>query len=59
MDRERALNGKLHRLMDFAPAGYPKEVPDPYYNGQFDLVYELVEAGGRGLLEYIRKEHGL
>ncbi len=37
LDRDRSLNGKLHRLMDFAPVGYPKDVPDPYYNGQFDL----------------------
>jgi protein-tyrosine phosphatase len=59
LDRDRSLNGKLHRLMDFAPASYPKDVPDPYYNGEFDLVYELVEAGGRGLLEHIRKEHGI
>lgn len=59
MDPERALNGKLHRLMDFAPSGYPKDVPDPYTNGQFDLVYDLVNAGGRGLLDHIRKQNGL
>ena len=59
LDSNRSLDGKLHRLMDFAPAGYSKDVPDPYYNGQFDLVYELVDAGGRGLLEHIRKEIGI
>jgi protein-tyrosine phosphatase len=59
LDRERSLNGKLHRLMDFAPPGHPKDVPDPYYNGQFDLVYDLVDAGSRGLLAHLRKEHGL
>ena len=59
LDRDRSLNGKLHRLMDFASAGYPKDVPDPYYNGQFDLVYELVDAGGRGLLEHICTETGV
>ena len=59
LDGNRSLDGKLHRLMDFAPVGYPKDVPDPYYNGQFDLVYEMVDAGGRGLLEHIRKEHGI
>lgn len=59
LDRDRSLNGKLHKLMDFAPPGHPKDVPDPYYNGQFDLVYELVDAGGRGLLEHIRKEQSV
>jgi protein-tyrosine phosphatase len=59
LDRDRSLNGKLHKLLDFAPVGYPKDVPDPYYNGQFDLVYDLVDAGSRGLLEHIRAQHGL
>lgn len=59
LDRDRFLNGKLHKLMDFAPAGYPRDVPDPYYTGQFDLVYDLVDAGGRGLLDHLRKQIGL
>jgi protein-tyrosine phosphatase len=59
LDRDRALDGRLHKLMAFAPAGSPKDVPDPYYNGQFDLVYDLVQAGGRGLLEHIRERHQL
>jgi protein-tyrosine phosphatase len=53
------LNGKLHLLLDFAPPGYPSMVPDPIYDGKFDLVYRLVEAGCRGLLDFIREEHGL
>jgi protein-tyrosine phosphatase len=36
-----------------------RDVPDPYYNGRFDEVYELVEQGGRGLLERIIAEQGL
>lgn len=59
MDRQEALNGKLHQLLEFAPAGYPRDVPDPYYDGKFDLVYELVDAGAAGLLDHIRAEHGL
>ncbi|MBE2233417.1 MAG: low molecular weight phosphotyrosine protein phosphatase [Anaerolinea sp.] len=54
-----ALDGKLHRLLDFAPAGYPQDVPDPYYDGRFDYVYELVDAASRGLLAHIRQEHRL
>ncbi len=59
MDRKDALNGKLHQLLEFAPAGYPRDVPDPYYDGKFDLVYELVDAGAAGLLDHIRAERGL
>ncbi len=54
-------NGKaqITRMMDFAPGQPQREVPDPYYNGQFALVYDLVLAGSEGLLAHIRKEHAL
>ena len=35
------------------------EVPDPYYTGKFELVYDLVETGSRALLDAIRKQHNL
>ncbi len=35
------------------------EVPDPYLDGTFDRVYELVKRGGEALLAQIRAEHGL
>ncbi len=35
------------------------EVPDPYFDGGFDLVYLLVRDGAEGLLDAIRQEHGL
>lgn len=49
----------VHRLLEFAPAGYPRDVPDPYFDGKFDEVYDLVDAGCRGLLAQIRAEHHL
>jgi protein-tyrosine phosphatase len=55
----RGHQGKLARLLDYA-AGVPlRDVPDPYYTGRFDEVYDLVEQGGRGLLERIVAEQGL
>lgn len=36
-----------------------REVPDPYYNNKFDLVYDLVLAGSKALLDHIRKTHNL
>ena len=35
------------------------EVPDPYYDGRFDAVYELVSKGSEALLTHIRKKHNL
>lgn len=43
-------------LMKFAPSGYPQEVPDPYYERNFALVYEYIRAGCEGLLAYIRTQ---
>jgi protein-tyrosine phosphatase len=55
---QRAWEGKLHLLLDFAPDGFPHQVPDPIYDGRFEYVYELIEAGCRGLLDHIQAEHG-
>jgi protein-tyrosine phosphatase len=57
--RRELPDGKLFMLLDFAPEGSPREVPDPYYEDNFDHVYELVEAGCRGFLAHIRAEHDL
>jgi protein-tyrosine phosphatase len=35
------------------------EVPDPYYDNTFDVVYELVQKGSAALLAHIRHEHSL
>jgi len=35
------------------------DVPDPYYSGKFDYVYELVEIGCRALLDHIREKHNI
>jgi protein-tyrosine phosphatase len=36
-------------------------VPDPYYGGPtgFERVFDLVEAASHGLLEQIRRQHGI
>lgn len=45
----------LYRLLYFAKGIPEQDVPDPYYNGQFNRVYELVVNGCRGLLAHIRQ----
>ena len=34
-------------------------IPDPIYDGRFEQVYKLVEAGCIGLLDHIRTKHDL
>lgn len=50
--------GEVRGLMEFASSGGLLEVPDPYYTGNFEQVYEMISAGCRGLLDYIcEREH--
>jgi len=35
------------------------EVPDPYYSERYLEVYALVDEGSKGLLERLRREHGI
>ncbi len=59
-----ALEGRLSLLLSFADsrqgaAQFVYDVPDPYYTGNFDDVYRLIEAGCTGLLAHIRRERGI
>lgn len=36
-----------------------QEVPDPYYNGRYEQVYDLVNKGGTALLAHLRDEYHL
>ena len=48
-------DNKILRLLDLTH--HQKDVPDPYYTGNFQETYELVVDGCRALLEKIRIEH--
>jgi protein-tyrosine phosphatase len=54
-----SMEDKLFLLLDFAPSQPIREVPDPYYSGNFAETYQLVDAACRGLLTHIRKQHGI
>jgi protein-tyrosine phosphatase len=59
---DAAARAKLRLFRSFDPGAPPEaEVPDPYYGGSdgFEQVLDLCEAAGRGLLEHLRREHGL
>ncbi len=49
---------KVYRLLDFAPELNTRNVPDPYYGGKrgFERVLDLVEAGSRGFIEFLREQ---
>lgn len=50
---------RLALLLDYAAHTSEKNVPDPYYTGNFEHVYQLVTDGCRGLLNAIREENDL
>ena len=45
---------ELGLFLDYAPELKRKDVPDPWYTGEFDLVIDLIEAASRGLLSKLR-----
>jgi protein-tyrosine phosphatase len=51
--------GKVSRLLDYAADINVRDVPDPYYDGRFELVYELSRLGSQGLLKHIREQRAL
>jgi protein-tyrosine phosphatase len=55
-----ASRAKVHMFRAWesdAPEG--AEVPDPYYSGQFELVFDICERAGAALLAHLREAHGL
>ena len=50
---------KIVRFLSYAPELGRTEVPDPYYVGGYEGVFDLVEVASLGLLNAIRKEHGI
>ena len=58
----RALpTGRAHiaRLLDYLTTATDKNVPDPYFTGDFDAVYQMVSAACDNLLERVRAEQGI
>lgn len=50
---------EVRRLLDYIPEAKIVDVPDPYFTGNFEEVYELVEEACNELLTYIRKKQSL
>ncbi len=56
MGRSRAV---VRPLLEYAPHLALREVPDPYFTGDFAETYALVGAAADGLLAAIRAEQGI
>nr|WP_273545581.1 low molecular weight protein-tyrosine-phosphatase [Paenibacillus caui] len=52
----KGTGAKVIKLLDLVPGSKGQDVPDPYYTGNFEHVYDLVGQGCRALLEHIRQE---
>ncbi|WP_189013029.1 low molecular weight protein-tyrosine-phosphatase [Paenibacillus marchantiophytorum] len=56
---EGEQRASIHKLLDFAPDRVIKDVPDPYYTGNFQEVYEMVEVSCERLLVYLKEKENL
>lgn len=45
--------GKIHLLMDYT--AHPGSVADPWYTGDFDITWQDVQAGCKGLLAFLQE----
>lgn len=50
---------EVKKLLDFVPQHAGGDVPDPYYTGNFEEVYAMVDEGCRRLLQHIKEEQQL
>lgn len=58
----RSTSTEVQRFLHYGnTAGSVKEriVPDPYYDGRFNEVFQLVVKGNEALLDHIRQENDL
>lgn len=55
--RKQTTHAKIVKLMDFVDNATIDYVPDPYYTGDFEETFQLVELGCQALLASIRKQH--
>ncbi|OXM83771.1 low molecular weight protein-tyrosine-phosphatase [Paenibacillus rigui] len=52
-------DAEVRQLLDFIPERRGEDVPDPYYTGNFQEVYEMVDEACGLLLAYIRTKEDM
>lgn len=56
VDNQAEGHAVVFKFMDLLPEKATPDVPDPYYTGNFEFVYELVEEGSKRLLERVKAD---
>lgn len=59
LQRLGSTSSYIGKLSDFVPEGGWTDVPDPYFTGNFQEVYDLVTEGCAKLLAFIRTQKGI
>ncbi|OCT13736.1 protein tyrosine phosphatase [Paenibacillus pectinilyticus] len=57
--KDEEKRASIHKLLDFSSDRKLSDVPDPYYTGNFQEVYEMVEESCSRLLAFIVKKENL
>ena len=57
--RRSEKRASIHKLLDFSPDRVNTDVPDPYYTGKFQEVYEMVEESCEHLLAFIVEKENM
>lgn len=52
-------NPSISRLMEYCDSADLLDIPDPYFTGDFQQAFQLIEAGCNALLEEVIKKHNL
>ncbi len=51
--RDQELEDRVVLLLDYARGDGPRDVPDPYYEGGFPGVFDLIYDGCEGFLDHL------
>jgi protein-tyrosine phosphatase len=43
---------KVHLMLNFPPPGKNAQVPDPYYDGRFDEVFDMLDRATDQFIQY-------
>jgi protein-tyrosine phosphatase len=53
------FDGEMIRILELVPEMSMKDVPDPYFTGDFQQTYDLLNLACQRLLSYIQEKHDL
>ncbi len=59
MDRKGGHKGKVNRFSEFDPDPNSYEVPDPYFDGNFEPVFTIIDRTCRKILEVLTLRYNL